>query len=114
MTEVKLDPITLEMFWRRLNSAVDELAATLKHLLFHCRPGRQRLCHRYFRSGRAVAGAIAGFDAGTVRAIGHMLRCMLEANPPESLIKGDALIGINPLGWERASQRYYGDHTRLL
>ena len=34
MTGAKLDPITLEMFWRRLNSTVDELAATLKRTSF--------------------------------------------------------------------------------
>ena len=34
MTDAKLDPITLEMFWRRLNSTVDELAATLKRTSF--------------------------------------------------------------------------------
>ena len=38
MTNAKLDPITLEMFWRRLNSTVDELAATLKRTPSNWRP----------------------------------------------------------------------------
>jgi N-methylhydantoinase B len=94
---IKIDPVTLEMFWRRFNSAVDELAATLKRTSFSS----------VVRDVNDYAAAI--FDAecrllaqspestpGLCGPLGNMLRHMLIDNPPETLKDGDVLIGNNP------------------
>ena len=69
MTDAKLDPITLEMFWRRLNSTVDELAATLKRTSFST---VVRDVNDYATSltGRPIIGAIPRFYAGPLRPVG--------------------------------------------
>ena len=97
MTEVKLDPITLEMFWRRLNSTVDELAATLKRTSFSTvvRDVNDYATAIFDRDARLLAQS-PDSTPGLCGPLGHMLRCMLAANPPESLIEGDVLIGNNP------------------
>ena len=95
MTE--LDPITLEMFWRRFNSTVDELAATLKRTSFSTvvRDVNDYAAAMFDREVRLVAQSPES-TPGLCGPLGNMLRCMLEDHPPETLEDGDALIGNNP------------------
>ena len=97
MTQAKLDPITLEMLWRRLNSTVDELAATLKRTSFSTvvRDVNDYATAIFDREARLLAQS-PDSTPGLCGPLGHMLRCMLEANPPETLFEGDVLIGNNP------------------
>jgi len=99
MTQVKLDPITLEMFWRRLNSTVDELAATLKRTSFSTvvRDVNDYATAIFDREARLLAQS-PDSTPGLCGPLGHMLRCMLRDNPPDTLVDGDVLIGNNP--WE--------------
>ncbi|MAH83203.1 MAG: hypothetical protein CBB68_02420 [Rhodospirillaceae bacterium TMED8] len=93
----EIDPITLEMFWRRFNATVDELAATLKRTSFST----------VVRDVNDYAAAI--FDAdqrllaqspestpGLCGPLGSMLHHMLRDNPPHELQNGDVIIGNNP------------------
>ena len=95
----QIDPVTLEMFWRRFNSVVDELAATLKRTAFST----------VIRDVNDYAAAIFDGEArllaqspdstpGLCGPLGHMLQCMLRDIPPDTLVDGDVLIGNNP--WE--------------
>ena len=95
MTE--LDPITLEMFWRRFNSTVDELAATLKRTSFSTvvRDVNDYAAAIFDREVRLLAQSPES-TPGLCGPLGNMLRCMLEDHPPETLEDGDALIGNNP------------------
>lgn len=97
MTQTKLDPITLEMLWRRLNSTVDELAATLKRTSFSTvvRDVNDYATAIFDREARLLAQS-PDSTPGLCGPLGHMLRCMLDANPPETLVWGDVLIGNNP------------------
>ena len=97
MTQVSLDPITLEMFWRWLNSTVDELAAILKRTSFSTvvRDVNDYATAIFDRDARLLAQTLVS-TPGLCGPLGHMRRCMLAANPPESLIEGDVLIGNNP------------------
>jgi len=99
MMQVKLDPITLEMFWRRLNSTVDELAATLKRTSFSTvvRDVNDYATAIFDREARLLAQS-PDSTPGLCGPLGHMLRCMLRDNPPDTLVDGDVLIGNNP--WE--------------
>ena len=97
MTDAKLDPITLEMFWRRLNSTVDELAATLKRTSFSTvvRDVNDYATAIFDREARLLAQS-PDSTPGLCGPLGHMLCCMLRDNQPETLIDGDVLIGNNP------------------
>ena len=97
MTDTKLDPITLEMFWRRLNSTVDELAATLKRTSFSTvvRDVNDYATAIFDREARLLAQS-PDSTPGLCGPLGHMLSCMLRDNPPETLVDGDVLIGNNP------------------
>ena len=97
MTDAKLDPITLEMFWRRLNSTVDELAATLKRTSFSTvvRDVNDYATAIFDRDARLLAQS-PDSTPGLCGPLGHMLCCMLRDNPPETLVDGDVLIGNNP------------------
>jgi N-methylhydantoinase B len=97
MTQAKLDPITLEMFWRRLNSTVDELAATLKRTSFSTvvRDVNDYATAIFDRETRLLAQS-PDSTPGLCGPLGHMLRCMLRDNHPDTLVDGDVLIGNNP------------------
>jgi N-methylhydantoinase B/oxoprolinase/acetone carboxylase alpha subunit len=92
-----IDPITLEMFWRRFNSTVDELAATLKRTSFST---VVRDVNDYaaaiFDSERRLLAQSPESTPGLCGPLGSMLRHMLIDNPPEELVEGDVLIGNNP------------------
>ena len=79
MTE--LDPITLEMFWRRFNSTVDELAATLKRTSFSTvvRDVNDYAAAIFDREVRLLAQSPES-TPGLCGPLGNMLRCMLEEN----------------------------------
>ena len=95
MSEV--DPITLEMFWRRFNSTVDELAATLKRTSFSSvvRDVNDYAVAIFDRERRLLAQSPES-TPGLCGPLGNMLRHMLVDNPPEGLADGDVLIGNNP------------------
>ncbi len=92
-----IDPITLEMFWRRFNSTVDELAATLKRTSFST---VVRDVNDYaaaiFDAERRLLAQSPESTPGLCGPLGSMLRHMLIDNPPEDLVEGDVLIGNNP------------------
>jgi len=93
----EIDPITLEMFWRRFNSTVDELAATLKRTSFST---VVRDVNDYaaaiFDAERRLLAQSPESTPGLCGPLGNMLRHMLMDHPPESLADGDVLIGNNP------------------
>ena len=95
----ELDPITLEMFWRRFNATVDELAATLKRTSFSSvvRDVNDYAAAIFDAEPRLLAQS-PGSTPGLCGPLGNMLGCMLRDNPPEELSDGDVLIGNNP--WE--------------
>lgn len=97
MTNQKLDPITLEMFWRRFDSTVDELAATLKRTSFSTvvRDVNDYATAIFDAKARLLAQS-PDSTPGLCGPLGHMLRCMLTDIPPETLVEGDVLIGNNP------------------
>jgi N-methylhydantoinase B len=92
-----LDPITLEMFWRRFDSTVDELAVTLKRTSFSTvvRDVNDYATAIFDAEARLLAQS-PDSTPGLCGPLGHMLRCMLAENPPEELVEGDVLIGNNP------------------
>lgn len=92
-----IDPITLEMFWRRFNSTVDELAATLKRTSFSTvvRDVNDYAAAIFDRERRLLAQSPES-TPGLCGPLGSMLRHMLEDNPPDQLEDGDVLIGNNP------------------
>jgi len=92
-----IDPITLEMFWRRFNSTVDELAATLKRTSFSTvvRDVNDYAAAIFDKDRRLLAQSPES-TPGLCGPLGSMLRHMLEDNPPEGLQDGDVLIGNNP------------------
>jgi len=93
----QVDPITLEMFWRRFNSTVDELAATLKRTSFST---VVRDVNDYavaiFDAERRLLAQSPESTPGLCGPLGNMLRHMLIDIPPETLEDGDVLIGNNP------------------
>jgi N-methylhydantoinase B len=92
-----IDPITLEMFWRRFNATVDELAATLKRTSFSTvvRDVNDYAAAIFDRDRRLLAQSPES-TPGLCGPLGNMLRCMLKDHPPETLVEGDVLIGNNP------------------
>lgn len=97
MAKPKLDPVTLEIFWRRFNSTVDELAATLKRTSFSTvvRDVNDYATAIFDAEARLLAQSPES-TPGLCGPLGHMLRCMLGQNPPAELVEGDVLIGNNP------------------
>ncbi len=97
MTDKRLDPITLEMFWRRFDSTVDELAATLKRTSFSTvvRDVNDYATAIFDARARLLAQS-PDSTPGLCGPLGHMLRCMLEDHPPATLVEGDVLIGNDP------------------
>lgn len=93
----KIDPITLEMYWRRFNSTVDELAATLKRTSFSSvvRDVNDYAAAIFDRDVRLLAQSPES-TPGLCGPLGNMLRKMLIDNPPADLEDGDVLIGNNP------------------
>lgn len=93
----KLDPVALEMLWRRLGSTVDELAAALVRTSFSTvvRDVNDYACAIFDRQARLLAQSTDS-TPGICGGLGPMLRHMLEVCPPASLREGDVLIGNDP------------------
>jgi N-methylhydantoinase B/oxoprolinase/acetone carboxylase alpha subunit len=93
----KLDPVTLEMLWRRLSSSVDELAAALVRTAFSTviRDVHDYACAVFDAKGRLLVRSTDS-TPGIAGGLGPMLSHMLAQVPPESLREGDVLIGNDP------------------
>lgn len=94
---MKLDPITLETFWRRFDATVDELAATLKRTSFSTvvRDVNDYATAIFDARARLLAQSPES-TPGLCGPLGNMLRCMLADHPTQTLRPGDAIIGNNP------------------
>lgn len=106
-----LDPITLEMLWRRLVSIVGELGSTLRRTSFSSvvRDIGDYGCAIFDAEARLLAQT-PDSTPGLCGPLGHMLRKILEAIPPETIEDGDMLIGNNP--W--AGSGHHNDVTIAL
>ena len=106
-----IDPVTLEMLWRRLVSIVGELGSTLRRTSFSTvvRDIGDYGCAIFDSQGRLLAQT-PDSTPGLCGPLGHMLRELLKAIPPETLEEGDLLIGNNP--W--AGSGHHNDVTIAL
>lgn len=97
MAMTSLDPITLEMLWRRLNATVDELAATLVRTSFSTvvRDVNDYACSIFDADARLLAQSSES-TPGLCGPLGSMLRHMLQVYPRDALRPGDVLIGNDP------------------
>ena len=93
----KLDPVSLEMLWRRVSSTVDELAAALVRTSFSTvvRDVNDYACAIFDGKSRLLVQSTDS-TPGICGGLGPMLRHMLEVCPPASLCEGDVLIGNDP------------------
>jgi N-methylhydantoinase B len=94
---MKLDPVTLETFWRRFDATVDELAATLKRTSFSTvvRDVNDYATAIFDNRARLLSQSPES-TPGLCGPLGNMLRSMLEDHPTQTLRPGDAIIGNNP------------------
>lgn len=92
-----IDPITLEMLWRRLVSIVGELGSTLRRTSFSTvvRDIGDYGCGIFDAEGRLLAQT-PDSTPGLCGPLGSMLRHMLAAHPAATLEAGDVVIGNNP------------------
>jgi len=93
----KLDPVTLEIFWRRLNATVTETSATLKRTCFSSiiRDINDYACSLFDAETRLLAQS-PDSTPGLCGPLGDMLRNFLEIYPAETLEPGDVLICNDP------------------
>ena len=93
----KLDPVALEMLWRRVSSTVDELAAALVRTSFSTvvRDVNDYACAIFDQQTRLLVQSTDS-TPGICGGLGPMLRHMLEQCPAGSLREGDVLIGNDP------------------
>lgn len=92
-----IDPITLEMLWRRLVSIVGELGSTLRRTSFSpvVRDIGDYGCGIFDAQARLLAQT-PDSTPGLCGPLGSMLRHMIEAHPPHTLEPGDMLIANDP------------------
>lgn len=92
-----IDPITLEMYWRRLVSIVGELGSTLRRTSFSTvvRDIGDYGCAVFDSDARLLAQT-PDSTPGLCGPLGSMLRNFLVAHPPATLADGDVLIGNDP------------------
>tara|TARA_B100000965_G_scaffold306667_1_gene265601 strand:- start:809 stop:2485 length:1677 start_codon:yes stop_codon:yes gene_type:complete len=97
MKNAKIDPITLEILWRRLDSTVDELSATLVRTAFSpvVRDVNDYACAIFDREARLLAQS-RDSTPGLCGPLNTMLRYMISQIPPEDLEDGDVLIANDP------------------
>lgn len=97
MSSIHLDPITLEILWRRLNATVDELAATLVRTSFSTviRDVNDYACAIFDLEARLLAQSLDS-TPGLCGPLGHMLKHLLDWHPVDTLLDGDVLIGNDP------------------
>jgi N-methylhydantoinase B len=100
-TSTKIDPITLEMLWRRLVSIVGELGSTLRRTSFSTvvRDIGDYGCALFDTEARLLAQT-PDSTPGLCGPLGSMLRHMLQVHPPATLEDGDLVIGNDP--WHSA------------
>jgi len=92
-----IDPVTLEMLWRRLVSIVGELGSTLRRTSFSpvVRDIGDYGCGIFDREARLLAQT-PDSTPGLCGPLGSMLRYMIELYPPQLLEEGDMLIANDP------------------
>jgi N-methylhydantoinase B/oxoprolinase/acetone carboxylase alpha subunit len=106
-----IDPITLEMLWRRLISIVGELGSTLRRTSFSTvvRDIGDYGCAVFDGEARLLAQT-PDSTPGLCGPLGSMLRNMLVAHPPSTLDDGDVIIGNDP--W--AGSGHHNDVSIML
>src|SRR6187402_217116 len=111
MTHAGIDPITLEMLWRRLVSIVGELGSTLRRTSFSSvvRDIGDYGC-ALFDAERRLLAQTPDSTPGLCGPLGSMLRAFLVAIPPETLEEGDVIIGNDP--W--AGSGHHNDVSIML
>ena len=96
-TSAKIDPVTLEMLWRRMVSIVGELGSTLRRTSFSTvvRDIGDYGCAVFDADSRLLAQT-PDSTPGLCGPLGSMLRYLLAAHPPATLADGDVIIGNDP------------------
>lgn len=97
MTPSKIDPITLEILWRRLISIVDEADATVARTAFSSvlRDAHDYTCMFTDQHGRELAqGTFATPGQSGAMALG--IRKLVEKIPADSFHAGDVFITNDP------------------
>jgi len=97
LTHAAMDPITLEMLWRRLVSIVGELGSTLRRTSFSTvvRDIGDYGCAVFDAEARLLAQT-PDSTPGLCGPLGAMLRAFLVQIPPQTLREGDVIIGNDP------------------
>ncbi len=97
LTSTKIDPVTLEMLWRRMVSIVGELGSTLRRTSFSTvvRDIGDYGCAVFDAEVRLLAQT-PDSTPGLCGPLGSMLRYLLKAYPPSMLKEGDVIIGNDP------------------
>ena len=101
-----LDPITLEVIWRRLISVVDEQAAALIHSSFTTvvREAGDLSAGVFDRAGNMVAQSVTG-TPGHINTMANCVRKFIVPQYPiDSLQPGDTLITNDP--WEASGHLF--------
>ncbi len=101
-----IDPITLEVIWRRLISVVDEQAAALIHSSFTTvvREAGDLSAGVFDRAGNMIAQSVTG-TPGHINTMANCVRKYVAPNYPiDSLNPGDTLITNDP--WEASGHLF--------
>lgn len=101
-----IDPITLEVIWRRLISVVDEQAAALIHSSFTTvvREAGDLSAGVFDRAGNMVAQSVTG-TPGHINTMANCVRkFIVPQHPIDSLQPGDTLITNDP--WEASGHLF--------
>jgi N-methylhydantoinase B len=106
-----IDPITLEMYWRRLVSIVGELGSTLRRTSFSSvvRDIGDYGCAIFDGQARLLAQT-PDSTPGLCGPLGTMLNNFLQAIPASTLVEGDVIIGNDP--W--AGSGHHNDVSIML
>ena len=110
MSESRLDPVLLEVFWNRLVSIVEEQARALMRTSFTSvvREAGDLSAGLFDQRGRMVAQAVTG-TPGHVNAMATSVHHFLREVPAETLEEGDVLITNHP--WQTSG--HLNDFTVL-
>jgi len=107
----RIDPVTLEMLWRRMVSIVGELGSTLRRTSFSTvvRDIGDYGCAVFDARARLLAQT-PDSTPGLCGPLGSMLRYLLDIHPPATLREGDVVIGNDP--W--AGSGHHNDVTIMV
>ena len=97
MAETRIDPLTLEVFWSRLITIVNEQATSLIWSAFSpsvAEAGDISAC-AFDPRGYMIAQAVTG-TPGHINSMARCIEHCLAAYPPEQLAPGDVLITNDP------------------